>query len=79
MFAGTPEGLNVQIVNKDVGVSVFGLNISVSDAFITQLDSEVMTKHYTNSVAVGKEHVRNGSAWALFLFHTNFSQDSLER
>ena len=81
VITGVPKNLPITIVNQDTGVKipVFNMNLSFSEAFLDSLDSEVMTKRYTNSYRDAYQSVHNGSSWAVLEFHKNFSADSLER
>lgn len=80
-FPGTPKGLPITIVNHDTGVTlpIGNMNLSFSEAFLSQLDSDVMTKTNMSSIKDGMESVKNGSAWAVLEFGKNFSQDSFQR
>lgn len=77
-FGGDVKGIDVQLVNDDIGVPVgipgfaganLGVNISSS------LDNETLHIHIATNASIARQQVKEGKAWAAILFPANFSQD----
>ena len=78
---GTPDNLPVTIVNQDVGIAmpITSYNLSISEAFISGLDKDVMNINYSQSVEEAKNLVKAGESWAVFHFRANYSKDTVMR
>ncbi|XP_067949252.1 ABC transporter G family member 23-like [Watersipora subatra] len=76
---GTPHHLPVDVVNMDTGLSSYGVDLSFSKAYLEGLDKDVVDIHYTSSLEDAKQHVVDGHSWAVLLFQSNFTLDTIIR
>lgn len=81
LLPGTPKNLSIQIFNEDVGViiPVLSLNLSISEAYISVLDTDVMNISRSRSLDDAKSLVESGKSWGVIAFHSNFSEDTVAR
>ncbi|EDQ87774.1 uncharacterized protein MONBRDRAFT_9617 [Monosiga brevicollis MX1] len=74
-----PTGLNVAIINEDVGANLTDSHVSYSTQFLSHLDHKTFNQVTCTSVDEALHKVERGEAWAMYHFGVNYTQDVLER
>jgi ABC-2 type transport system permease protein len=74
-FTGNVKDVRVVVVNGDTAVG----NSSISNKIISNFDTSVLNVAYSNSESDAVAQVQNGSASAVIIFPSNFTQSVAAR